>query len=71
MNVGASVTAVKSSRVLLYDQVIPAVIVIEDGKIHKIIPPGDSSADDDSKVKVSNVLYECVIIEMNVVLSLL
>lgn len=45
MNVGAAVTAVKSSRVLLDDQVIPAVIVIEDEKIYKIIPHGDFSAD--------------------------
>lgn len=48
--VGAAVTAVKSSRVLLEDQVIPAVIVIEDGKIHEIIPHGDFPADAGSKV---------------------
>lgn len=50
MIVGAAVTAVKSSRVLLDDQITPAVILIEDGKLHKIIAPGDFSADDDSKV---------------------
>lgn len=50
MNVGAAVTAVRSSRVLLDDQVIPAVILIEDGKIHKIVAPGLFSADVDSKV---------------------
>lgn len=50
MNVGAAITAVKSSRVLLHDQIIPAVIVIEDGKLHKIIPHEDFSADADSKV---------------------
>lgn len=37
MNLGATVTAVRSSRVLLDDKVVPAVIVIKHGKIHEII----------------------------------
>lgn len=50
MIVGAAVTAVKSNKVLLDDQITPAVILIEDGKIHKIIAQEDFSADVDSKV---------------------
>ncbi|XP_056894725.1 allantoinase, mitochondrial [Takifugu flavidus] len=50
MNLGATVTAVRSSRVLLDDKVLPAVIVIKDGKIHEIIPRGEFSADAGFKV---------------------
>lgn len=57
MNVGDAVTAVKSSRVLIDDQVVPAVIVIEDGQIRQIIPHGDFSAEVESKV----TRFECVI----------
>lgn len=57
MKVGDAVGAVKSRRVLLDDQVVPAVIVIEDGKIHKIIPHGDFFADVESKVN----RFKCIV----------
>lgn len=50
MKPGATVTAVRSSRVLLDDKVLPAVIVIKDGKIHEIIPDGQFTADAGFKV---------------------
>lgn len=50
MNLGATVTAVRSSRVLLDDEVLPAVIIIKGGKIHEIIPRGEVSADAGFKV---------------------
>ncbi|XP_037326180.1 allantoinase, mitochondrial isoform X1 [Pungitius pungitius] len=41
MELGSSVGAVRSKRVLLGDQVRPAVIVIKDGKIHQILSDSD------------------------------
>ena len=39
------VTAVRSTRVLVGDEVLPAVVVIKDGKIHQIHSDGDFSED--------------------------
>ncbi|XP_068175718.1 allantoinase, mitochondrial [Antennarius striatus] len=41
MELGSVVCAVRSHRVLVGDNVRPAVIVIKDGKIHEILPFGD------------------------------
>ncbi|KAL6108468.1 uncharacterized protein ACO6RY_18984 [Pungitius sinensis] len=41
MELGSSVGAVRSKRVLLGDQVRPAVIMIKDGKIHQILSDSD------------------------------
>lgn len=57
MNFGETISAVKSNRVLLDDEVLPAVIVIKNGKIHKIIPHGDFSADAGLKVKSFIFIY--------------
>ncbi|XP_031728859.1 allantoinase, mitochondrial isoform X1 [Anarrhichthys ocellatus] len=43
MELGSMVGAVRSKRVLLGDQVRPAVIVIKDGKIHQILSDSDFS----------------------------
>jgi len=43
MELGSTVVAVRSERVLLGDQVRPAVIVIKDGKIHQILSDSDFS----------------------------
>lgn len=45
MELGSTVAAVRSSRVLVGDEVRPAVIVIKDGKIHKILSDGGFSVD--------------------------
>ncbi|XP_068449341.1 allantoinase, mitochondrial isoform X1 [Clinocottus analis] len=41
MELGSTVVAVRSERVLLGDQVRPAVIAIKDGKIHQILSDSD------------------------------
>lgn len=45
MELGSTVSAVKSKRVLLGDKVCPAVIVIKDGKIHHILSDSNFSRD--------------------------
>ncbi|XP_034036590.1 allantoinase, mitochondrial isoform X2 [Thalassophryne amazonica] len=47
MELGSSVSVVRSSRVLLGTEVCPAVIVIKDGKIHRVLPDGSFSEADD------------------------
>lgn len=43
MELGSTVSAVRSNRVLVGDEVCPAVIVIKDEKIHQILSHGDFS----------------------------
>ncbi|XP_049444724.1 allantoinase, mitochondrial isoform X1 [Epinephelus fuscoguttatus] len=43
MELGSAVSTVRSKRVLLGDEIRPAVIVIKDGKIHEILPDRDFS----------------------------
>lgn len=45
MELGSTVCAVRSKRVLVGDEVRPAVIVIKDGKIHQILSDRDFSED--------------------------
>lgn len=45
MKLGETVSAVRSNRVLLGDQVRPAVILIQDGKIQRILKHTDFSGD--------------------------
>lgn len=45
MEVGAAVGAVRSKRVLIGSEVRPAVVIIKDGKIHKILSDSKSSGD--------------------------
>ncbi|XP_076582778.1 allantoinase, mitochondrial isoform X2 [Chaetodon auriga] len=45
MELGSTVSAVRSNRVLVGDEVRPAVIVIKDGKIHQILSDGAFSGD--------------------------
>lgn len=45
MKLGSTVSAVRSNRVLVGDEVRPAVIVIKDGKIHQILSQKDFSGD--------------------------
>lgn len=50
MELGSSVSAVRSRRVLIGEQLCPAVVVIKDGKIHQILPNSSSSQDAGCKV---------------------
>lgn len=50
MELGSQVSAVRSKRVLVGDEVRPAVIVIKDGKIHQILSDKDVSGDGDCQV---------------------
>lgn len=43
MELGSTVSAVRSNRVQVGDEVCPAVIVIKDEKIHQILSHGDFS----------------------------
>ncbi len=45
MELGSTVCAVRSKRVLIGDKVRPAVILIKDGKIHEILSDRDFSED--------------------------
>lgn len=45
MKLGATVNVVRSNRVLVGDQVCPAVIVIKNGKIHEILSHREFSVD--------------------------
>lgn len=45
MELGSTVRAVRSQRVLLGDEVRPAVVVIKDGKISQILSDRDFSGD--------------------------
>ncbi|XP_060934832.1 allantoinase, mitochondrial [Limanda limanda] len=45
MELGSTVTAVRSQRVLIGDHVCPAVVLIKDGRIHQILTDINSSAD--------------------------
>ncbi|XP_062251055.1 allantoinase, mitochondrial isoform X2 [Platichthys flesus] len=45
MELGSTVTAVRSQRVLIGDHVCPAVVLIKDGRIHQILTEINSSAD--------------------------
>lgn len=45
MELGSAVGAVRSKRVLVGDEVSPAVVVIKDGKIHQILPDRDFPGD--------------------------
>lgn len=50
MKLGSTVSAVRSNRVLVGDDVRPAVVVIKDGKIHQILSHRDFSGDADCQV---------------------
>lgn len=50
MELGSAVSAVRSNRVLLGNEVSPAVIIIKDGKIHKILYSGNFTEDVGSEV---------------------
>ncbi|CAN9500806.1 unnamed protein product [Ophioblennius macclurei] len=50
MELGSTVGAVRSQRVVIGDQICPAVVVIKDGKIHKILSGSSSSQDVHCKV---------------------
>ena len=46
MEPGSTVSAVRSSRVLCGTEIRPALIVIKEGKIHKILPDSSGSTGD-------------------------
>jgi imidazolonepropionase-like amidohydrolase len=48
MELGATIRAVKSRRVLLGDVIQPAVIYVRDGKIQSVRPGSALSADEES-----------------------
>uniref|UniRef100_A0A672IYE7 allantoinase n=1 Tax=Salarias fasciatus TaxID=181472 RepID=A0A672IYE7_SALFA len=50
MELGSAVSAVRSQRVVIGDQVCPAVIVMKEGKIHQILSNDSSSQDVECKV---------------------
>ncbi|XP_061744065.1 allantoinase, mitochondrial isoform X1 [Nerophis ophidion] len=50
MEPGSTLVAVRSTRVVLSGQVRPAVILIKDGKIHQVLPDGETSQDAVSEV---------------------
>ena len=45
MEVGSTVSAVRSKRVLIGNGLCPAVVMIKDGKIHQIISGSNLSGD--------------------------
>lgn len=52
MEPGSAVRAVRSHRVLCGEEIIPAVIVIKEGKIHSILPDSEASAHVAGKVSL-------------------
>ncbi|KAK3556515.1 hypothetical protein QTP70_008287 [Hemibagrus guttatus] len=50
MEAGSTVSAVRSTKVLIGDEVRPALITIKDGKIHNILPDPGASAHDGGEV---------------------
>lgn len=44
MEPGSAVSAVRSQRVLCGEKILPAVIVIKEGKIHSVLPDSEASA---------------------------
>ena len=62
MELGSTVSAVRSQRVLLGDEIRPAVILIKDGKIHQIL--SDISVDVPCEVStfVDGMVHLCLYI---------
>lgn len=61
MELGSTVGAVRSQRVLMGHRLCPAVVRIKDGRIHRILsgslfPAGDDDEDDEDEVSCSTLL---------------
>lgn len=61
MELGATVAAVRSTRVLVDNEVRPAVIIIKDGKIHQIL--SDVSGDVTCEVSWLSLLADSPLVE--------
>ncbi len=56
MELGSAVGAVRSNRVVIGEEVRPAVIVIKGGKIHQIVSHGEFSGDSACEVSSLSLL---------------
>lgn len=70
MELGSAVSTVRSKRVLLGDEIRPAVIVIKDGKIHEILPDRDFSGAAACEVSWHSLVsvYELICIDLTLLI---
>lgn len=59
MDLGSAVSAVRSNRVLVGQEVCPAVVVIKDGKIYQILSQRDFPGDEAGEVRHPHLLSLC------------